>query len=104
MKTIQEMIDSGEVVLGKTKLNLWKGDWFIPYFYKNDWVCDQEDKFILRVDSASKFVLYEEPKKLVPHWKWIDPGSNIETCDYHTEPHDSYTIKAAYSETLLEEK
>ena len=74
MATIQELIDSGEVVLGETKV--FDTDWgitiwVIPHWFSgNRWRCQDNFGGVYSVDCDLAMSVYKESVEMEDRWQW----------------------------------
>jgi hypothetical protein len=86
MSTIQELIDNGKCVLGKTKIvnqRFEEGRWFIPYFIAGYGAACYGDN---NCGNAYKYhpgktdldwQVYVEPVEMEDRWLWAQPGGYV---------------------------
>ena len=82
MSTIQELIDSGKVVLGKTKIVY--GDyglnWCIPQWvgHSGSFKCQREDSGVHTASSSDgPWSVYQETVEMEDRWLWAHPDGSI---------------------------
>lgn len=102
MKTLGELIDSGEVKLGETKVakESWYGSWCIPFFKDIDgyYVCQNQlgSTSTIHADDAS--TVYKVPKKKKRYWQWkvkCNGGQWLKP-DYYLDEEGRDTSNAVY--------
>ena len=109
MSTIQELIDSGEVVLGKTKITNPINEgyyWFIPHFqvweglssFMVGKMCSGEmGKYNINCIGLD-WVIYHEPVEEEDRWLWANSDGQISQV-FSTESWHSFTIRIESTKT-----
>jgi hypothetical protein len=91
MNTIQELIDKGECVLGKTCL-AGRYSSFTPYFFCHAlslWYgLSFEDAGISFLELDDIFSVYKEPVEMEDRWQWTDYQGTYVTTFYAQPPKD----------------
>ena len=106
MATIKKLIDSGEVVLGKTRV-VWDKVWFVPHWVsaEGNYVCqNQSGGIYVTFPREDKWKVYVEPVEMEDRWLWAHPRDHDVTRHTYTKPYDSYTIKLEWSRTSFPKK
>jgi hypothetical protein len=83
MSTIQELIDNGKCVLGKTKIQSkkWYSRSWVKVYFKDadsqEWICQDSIGDTCDIPyPRSDFQVYVEPVEMEDRWLWADLGSS----------------------------
>lgn len=104
MATIQELIDNGEVMLGKTEveyINSPESGPFIPHFRdKEQWVCQMVISGNTNKCMSPNIRVHQPPwVEMEDRWLWATKYGKVSDSMWAKEPGVGYTIKIECTKT-----